>query len=425
MIRRLLNILFIIFILSCSKDEQQNKTEIDNQIDLVEEFSDWSPEFLNQTSSFEQTRTGTKGTEEKRTIDVSINSNDNETFEGIDNVDINQDGDNFDFYNANLTTYTASEGLGSFSILTNSSSVTYNVDISIKNEGSVSANFDTTSNERKLSLNATASSDHKFLGWDGQSIIKPKSNNPLVVSIDSDKQFKANFLSKINPDYSGIGFFADSIYSQIDPDNLYSYLDVFIQDAQRNGVDLSYVYEGCYSLRLAPPSVVDFNFSGYASSMCYDEEVLITINEDAWKNQIDLYDNSYSHAAGFHLMYHELGHDILNLNHTCNETPNFLNQYSECDGSEDFDTSRLKFTNNMLWFTENELQEENLGFHKAVNNFFNKINQNVAVFVSSLDWSNPTEENSIPCPIPYQWTDWNGQERGLINRSEDQKCKFN
>ena len=72
---------------------------------------------------------GNKGTEEKRTIDVSINSNDNETFEGIENIDINQDGDNYDFFNANLTTYTASEGLGSFSILTNSSSVTYNVDI--------------------------------------------------------------------------------------------------------------------------------------------------------------------------------------------------------------------------------------------------------------------------------------------------------
>ena len=243
MLRRLLNILFITFILSCSKDEKQNKTEIDNQIDLVEEFSDWSPKFSNQTLSFEQTRTGTKGTEEKRTIDVLINSSINETFEGIENVDVNQDGDNYDFYNANLTIHTASNGLASFSIITNSSSVTYNVDISIKNEGSVSANFDTTLNERKLSLNATASSDHKFLGWDGQSIIKPKSNNPLVVNIDSDKQFKANFVSKINPDYSGIGFFADSIYSQIDPDNLYSYLDVFIQDAQRNGVDLSYVYQ--------------------------------------------------------------------------------------------------------------------------------------------------------------------------------------
>jgi len=143
---------------------------------LAEEFSDWSPEFSSQTSSFEQTRTGTKGTEEKRTIDVSINSNVNETFEGIENIDINQDGDNYDFYNANLTTYTASE---------------------------------------------------------------------------------------------------------------------------------------------------------------------------------------------------------------------------------------------------------DLGFHKAVNNYFNKINQNISEWRFSMDWSNPTAENSIPCPIPYQWTDWNGQERGLINRPEDVKCKFN
>tara|TARA_B110000263_G_scaffold237534_1_gene237901 strand:- start:16 stop:660 length:645 start_codon:yes stop_codon:yes gene_type:complete len=214
-VRKLLNFLFIIFILSCSKEEQQNQTEIDNQIDLAEEFSDWSPEFSNQTSSFEQTRTGTKGTEEKRTIDIqSINSTGiTEIFEGIENIDINQDGDNYDFFNGNFTTYTASEGLGSFSILTDLSSVTYNVDISIKNEGSVNVNIDYTSNERKLSLNATASSDYKFLGWDGPSITKPKSNNPLVVSIDSDKEFKANFVNEINPDYSGIGFYADSIYS--------------------------------------------------------------------------------------------------------------------------------------------------------------------------------------------------------------------
>ena len=117
-----------------------------------------------------------------------------------------------------------------------------------------------TSNERKLSLNASASSEHEFLGWDGPSITKPKSNNPLVVSIDSDKQFKANFLSKINPDYSGIGFFADSIYSQIDPDNLYSYLDVFIQDAQRNGLDLSYVYEGCYKIESNESLKMEFTF---------------------------------------------------------------------------------------------------------------------------------------------------------------------
>ena len=27
---------------------------------------------------------------------------------------------------------------------------------------------------------------------------------------------------------------------------------------------------------------------------------------------------------GFHLIWHELGHDILNIDHTCNETPNYL-----------------------------------------------------------------------------------------------------
>ena len=411
--RKLLNFLFIIFILSCSNDWEN---EIDNQIDLVEEFSDWSPEFSNQTSSFEQTRTGTKGTEEKRTIDISINSNVNETFEGIENIDINQDGDNYDFFNANLTTYTASEGLGSFSILMDSSSVTYNVDISIKNEGSVSANIDNTSNERKLSLNASASSEHEFLGWDGPSINKPKSNNPLVVSIDSDKQFKANFVNEINRDYSGIGFYADSIYSQIDPTNLYSYLDVFIQDAQRNGVDLNYVYEGCYSFKFFTSSDDNENTAGYAVRMCTDNSVVIAINDDYWHNGLENFPNfSFPVAYGFHLLYHELGHDILNLNHTCNETPNFLNHPSACLGNE----PPLKYTSDMLWFTENELQEENLGFHKTVYNYFNLINQDQEKWYTSMDWSNPTAENSIPCPVPDQWTDWNGNERGILSWSDE------
>ena len=411
--RKLLNFLFIIFILSCSNDWEN---EIDNQIDLVEEFSDWSPEFSNQTSSFEQTRTGTKGTEEKRTIDISINSNVNETFEGIENIDINQDGDNYDFFNANLTTYTASEGLGSFSILMDSSSVTYNVDISIKNEGSVSANIDNTSNERKLSLNASASSEHEFLGWDGPSITKPKSNNPLVVSIDSDKQFKANFVNEINRDYSGIGFYADSIYSQIDPTNLYSYLDVFIQDAQRNGVDLNYVYEGCYSFKFFTSSDDNENTAGYAVRMCTDNSVVIAINDDYWHNGLENFPNfSFPVAYGFHLLYHELGHDILNLNHTCNETPNFLNHPSACLGNE----PPLKYTSDMLWFTENELQEENLGFHKTVYNYFNLINQDQEKWYTSMDWSNPTAENSIPCPVPDQWTDWNGNERGILSWSDE------
>ena len=54
----------------------------------------------------------------------------------------------------------------------------------------------------------------------------------------------------------------------------------------------------------------------------------------------------------------------------------------------------------MLWFTENELQEENLGFHKAVNNYFNKINQNIVECNLTIASFGETiiAENSITCP---------------------------
>ena len=186
-------------------------------------------------------------------------------------------------------------------------------------------------------------------------------------------------------------------------------MDVFIQDAQRNGVDLSYVYEGdCYELRFATLTD-DENFARLAHRTCVDSSVLITINKDYWYNNLEKWPNFYFPVAnGFHLMYHELGHDILNLLHTCNETPNFLNHPSACLGNE----PPPKYTSDMLWFTDNELQEENLGFHRAVFNYFNLINQDEKKWYASIDWSNPTEENSIPCPLPYQWTDWAGRERG-------------
>ena len=79
---------------------------------------------------------------------------------------------------------------------------------------------------------------------------------------------------------------------------------------------------------------------------------------------------------GFHLIWHELGHDILNLDHTCNETPNFLNHYSSCkEGSDIY----LQYTSSMLWFTDDnnpETSQDNKGFHRAVSNYYKLINQN-------------------------------------------------
>ena len=95
----LINTLVDLHQVDLSKNDLMNFGKIDGYVER--QISGWTKRYYHAK------------TEEKRTIDVSINSNDIETFEGIENIDINQDGDNFDFYNANLTTYTASEGLSS------------------------------------------------------------------------------------------------------------------------------------------------------------------------------------------------------------------------------------------------------------------------------------------------------------------------
>lgn len=275
-------------------------------------------------------------------------------------------------------------------------------DIEIKNEGLV--NIDISEIDSGIvNITANASADHQFLGWDGPSISIPTSINPIEIGIDSDKQIKANFLNSINPDYRGIGFYADSIYGSIDPNNLLSFVDAFVLDAQRYGVDLSYVRDNCYNILIE-----DFGSSptsGRAAASCVDSQVRVTLNKETWEQNIQHFLDHPSgfykdpFMFGFHLIWNELGHDILNLDHTCNETPNFLNHYSSCkEGSDIY----LQYTSSMLWFTDDnnpETSQDDRGFHRAVSNYYRLINQNpfTIKYISS-------SHGDIPCPVPSSAT---------------------
>jgi hypothetical protein len=95
-------------------------------------------------------------------------------------------------------------------------------------------------------------------------------------------------------------------------------------------------------------------------------------------------------------MWHEFGHDLLHLEHTCNETPNFINSFSAC---EEGSNVNLQYSGSMLWFTDDsspETSEENKGFHRAVSNYYNLINQDVsAIFRDANEF-----QEAIPCPVP-------------------------
>jgi len=401
MVRIFLFILTTSLILSCSKSDSEGSLSSEtNNSNSPETFGEWSPSFTDQTNNFVQSRTGSNGTNETR--EINITSNEQVVISKEKDLDINEDGDNYDIITETTSTYTASEGLGSFSssgIIT----VKSDIDIEIKNEGLVDIDISEISSGQ-IKLVANPSSGFRFLGWDGPSVSVPKSSNPLVLEVDSDKQIKANFLNSIDPDFTDIGFHADSIYSKIDPNNLLSYVDAFILDAERYGVDLTYVKDHCYNIVLEDFGAI--TTAAWTRVDCVDSQVRVELNKAYWEQYIQpfldhpsgFYKDPY--MFGFHLIWHELGHDILNLEHTCNETPNFLNHPSECANVNKI----LQYTSDMLWFTDDtnpETSQENKGFHRAVSNYYKLINQ----IPYTIKYESSTH-GDIPCPVPSSvtWT---------------------
>ena len=114
MYKLLYSFIFLIVILSCSKSDSSGDTSSEiNDSDSRQVLTSWSPPFTDQTSNFTQSRTGSNGTLETREINIDSNEEVLKSKEG--DTDINQDGDFYDITIQTISTYTASEGLGSFS----------------------------------------------------------------------------------------------------------------------------------------------------------------------------------------------------------------------------------------------------------------------------------------------------------------------
>jgi len=118
-----------VFLISCSSGGDD-----DSAIAVPQEsFGDWSPEFSDQISSFTQTRTGSLGTQQSRSISVNSQSSVSTTTEEILNQDINSDQDFYDEIEKVVTTYSASNGLGSFQLETSSVTDDNNMGIKVGN----------------------------------------------------------------------------------------------------------------------------------------------------------------------------------------------------------------------------------------------------------------------------------------------------
>lgn len=100
---RALLIFSFLFLLSCSTEETETE--------LQETFGNWSPEFTNQISTFTQTRTGSKGTQQSRAVNVTSSSAISSSTEESINQDVNNDGDLYEDIEVVITTYSIPSSL--------------------------------------------------------------------------------------------------------------------------------------------------------------------------------------------------------------------------------------------------------------------------------------------------------------------------
>ena len=282
----------------------------------------------------------------------------------------------------------------------------YSLNISKNNKGTV--NYETGKHPKgeTISLEATPDEGYAFIGWHGEGLETPTDENPLTIVLDSNKSIVANFVNIENPDFSGMGLWTDEIYSSIDWDienNVGSFIEAFVKDAERHGLDLSYVLEGDLKLEVLENNACDA--AGCARQTCLDSKVHVEIKEYTYLRQpASIKSGSKCIACGpdktdfwgrygvgpkefeyFYgdtprlllLMYHELGHDILNYSHTCVDGQ-LVNASSACAEGSSLEKDMKGFS----WYSN----DPKFSFRAAVKDLFEGVHQ---ICIDCSNWDPP------------------------------------
>lgn len=151
------------------------------------------------------------------------------------------------------------------------------------------------------------------------------SNSILLYENDEiDGYKKETILTKVSlseiglnmiDSYEGFGFYADEVYSEIDFNDPLSYLKAFIKDAARNNIDLSYINLDNFQFNIVPDNEWTGDATAVALRGCNDDEIEISYKESLWISNKVPYRSSIPESVK--VMWHEFGHDILNLEHVC------------------------------------------------------------------------------------------------------------
>ena len=154
-------------------------------------------------------------------------------------------------------------------------------------------------NMESMFLNAI-SFDQDISDWD---VSNKRTNLMLegtkVENLITEKLFDLN---------NGKPILEDPIYSTIDRDDFESYLNAFITDAKRHGLDLSYINTKNYEFELRNL----IGAAGRANNIC-DDKVGVTIDDSWWERGQS--DDNFKRLLK--TMWHEFGHTILGLQHLC------------------------------------------------------------------------------------------------------------
>ena len=127
----------------------------------------------------------------------------------------------------------------------------------------------------------------------------------------------------------------------LNPFALKEYIGIFVADAKQNfGLDFSYIYDYEVNIKfdsqdehiLKSPRTI-----AYTNALGNDKKVNIVVNPTAWLDA--------SPAKRLAIIYHELGHDILNLDHKAEKGP-LMSKYAREDFSfEDLYELRIEMFN--------------------------------------------------------------------------------
>ena len=175
--------------------------------------------------------------------------------------------------------------------------------------------------------------------------------------------------NEIMPLVEGKGYWSDPIYSKIDPLDPKSYVIAFIEDAERHGVDLSFVDINQVSINFR-----DSGYAGLSHLSCIDDNrVEISYFEPFWASApyFDIVNERLT------VMYHELGHDILNSGHPPNgELKQLMNQ-------------GLGENGNVVWDDTNEM----FSFRRMVDDMFSGVGLNYTCGNGAKNYSTSSSKN--------------------------------